>query len=114
REQDALGIETREQDLEALSLFADQGVLGHVEMVDEERVALHGLAAHFRDRLRLDVAAVEIRVEQRQTVGRPFRFGLRRRSRDQQYLGRGLRVGGPDLPSAYAVAAVGAFGAGLE
>jgi hypothetical protein len=52
RKQHALRIEALQQNLEALPLFADQRQRSETSRsVDEERVALHRLAAHFRDRL---------------------------------------------------------------
>ena len=91
------GLRPLSKILKPCALFADQLGVGDFEVFDEERVALHRLAAHFRDRLRFDVLAIEVGVEERQAFRRPLRLILRRRARDEQNLVRALRVGRPNL-----------------
>ena len=72
-DQDALGVEAVQDVAEALAFFADAVLIGDEQAVDEDRVRVDRLAAHLRDAVHVDLAAVEVGVEDRDAVGRPRR-----------------------------------------
>src|SRR3546814_4190001 len=74
-DQDALGVEAVEDIGEALAFLADPVLFGNEQPIDEDRVRIHGLAAHFRDEMDVDLAAIEIGIEDGDAVG-----GLDRKS----------------------------------
>ena len=96
-DQDALGVQPVEQDLEAAAFLADAVLGGHRQRLDEQHVRVDGLAAHLRDLADLDACAIESRVEQREPVGRPAAGIPRRGPREDQHAVRDLRRGDPDL-----------------
>ena len=65
-DQDALGIHAVQDVFEALALFADPVGHRHRQRVDEQLVGVDGAASHLRDFADIDVAAVEVGVEQAQ------------------------------------------------
>ncbi|NJM57707.1 MAG: type IA DNA topoisomerase [Synechococcales cyanobacterium RU_4_20] len=108
----AFGVQTLQQVFEALAFLADESFLRDLHVVEVQHVALDSLAAHFRDRLRLN--ALHVHVEQRQAhVGLGY-LVLRRRARDQQDLVSALRARRPDLAAVDGVARVRPFGPRLE
>src|SRR5258708_11784649 len=83
-DQDALGVEPMQQVVEALAFLADAVLERHLQAVDEDLVGVDRLAPHLIDLAHLDLGAVEVGVEQRQSVGRAPAFVLRRGAGDQQ------------------------------
>ncbi len=76
-DQDTFGVEAVEQVAEAFAFLADAVFVGDEEVVDEDRVRIHGVAAHLRDAAHFDAGAVEVGVEQGHAAGRllALRFG---------------------------------------
>src|SRR3546814_14032958 len=62
-DQDALGVEAVEDIGEALAFLADPVLFGNEQPIDEDRVRIHGLAAHFRDAMDVALAAIEFGLE---------------------------------------------------
>ena len=97
RDQDAFGIEAVQEIAETLALLADQVRFGHRQPVDEHGVGIDALAAHLVDFADLHVVAVQVGIEQRQTVDRFFGFVDILGAGDHQNLVGPLRGRGPDL-----------------
>ena len=77
--------------VEAAAFLADAVLQRHRQLVEEELVGIDRLAAHLVDLAHLDVAAVEIGIEEREPVGALLDLLGRRGAREQQHLVRHLR-----------------------
>ena len=95
-DQDALGVHAVQDVLEALVFFADAVLGGHLQAVDEELVGVDALAAHLLDFAHLDLATVQVGVEQAQAFG-ALAFFQRLGARQQQNLAGHLRGGDEHL-----------------
>ena len=113
-DQHALGIQPVQQVVETLALFADAILERHLQAIDEHLVGVDRLATHLLDLADLDLRAVEVRVEQRQAVGRLPALLLWSGAGDQEHLVGDLRRRRPHLLAVYHVAVAVAFGAGVE
>ncbi len=114
-DQDALRIHAVQDVFEALALLADPVLHRHRQVVDEELVGIDGAAPHLRDFARVDVLAVEVRVEKTQALGAALDLLERRGAREDQHLGRDLRGRDPDFLSRHHIAVVAfAHRLGLE
>ena len=82
---------------EALALLADAVGDRHRQRVDEQLVGVDGAAAHLRDFADIDVAPVEVGVEQAQAIGAARDLFERRGAREDEHLARDLRGRDPDL-----------------
>src|SRR3546814_7224579 len=65
----ALGIEAVQDDLEALAFLADAVCVGNEQVFDEKHVRIDRVTTHLVNQPHFDLAAVEVGVEQGQTVG---------------------------------------------
>ena len=93
---DTLGIEGVDQVIEAVAHRADHVGLGHLEVVDEDLVGVHGGAAELLDQAHRDGLAVELGEEERHALERPGGIAVARAREEQDAIGV-LRVGGPHL-----------------
>src|SRR3546814_3144990 len=84
RNKDPLGIEAVEYIFEAPALLADQILVGHKQVVDEDGIRVDRIAAKFGDATDLDLGAVKISVEDRHAMGRLGAFIFGRRAGKQQ------------------------------
>jgi len=114
RKQDPLRIQPLQEIFETSALFPDQMLFRHFQAINEERVTLDRLTAHFRDRIGFDLAAIKIGIEERKPQIGLGALILRRRPRDDQDLVGPLRACCPDLAAIDRVAGIGALGLGLQ
>ena len=113
-DQDALGVHAVQDVFEAPALLADAIGDRHRQRVDEQLVGIDRAAAHLGDFAHVDVAAVEVGVEQAQAFGAARDVIKRRGARQDQHLARDLRGRNPDfLPGQQIVVAL-AHRLGLE
>ena len=96
-DQDALGIHAVQDVFEALALLADPVGHRHRQRVDEQLVGVDGAPSHLRDFPDIDVAAVEVGVEQAQAFGAARDLIERRGAGKDEHLARDLRGRNPDL-----------------
>src|SRR5437899_2019022 len=68
--QHPLRVETVQEILESLAFLSDAILLRYKQVIDEDRVRVDRLASHLGDALDLDFAAVEVGVEDGDTIGR--------------------------------------------
>src|SRR5690242_7233259 len=97
RNQNAFRIHPVQDVLEAAPLLAQTVFYGNLEILDEELIGIHGLAAHLVDFPRRDAATIEIGVEQGEPMRRAFDLFERRRAGKQQNFFGDLRGRYPDF-----------------
>ena len=99
---------------EALAFFADAVGLWNEQAVDEDRVGVHRVAAHLRDAVHVDLATVQVGVEDRDAVGRAFAVFQLGGARQQHDLVRHLSGRGPDFLPLHLVPARDLLRKGLD
>src|SRR6185312_7870206 len=112
--QDALRIHAVQDVFETATLFAKTILDRYLEILEEQFVGIDRLAAHLLDLVHRDAAAIEIGVEQAQSVGRTLHLFERGGARQQEDLLRDLRGRDPDLLAVDNVPVALARGPGLE
>ena len=86
----------------------------HFQAVNIKHVTFDSLATHFRDWLGVDLAAVEVRVEERQAEIWLRAFLLGSGARNDENLVSALSAGRPDLAAIDRIAGIGPLGPGFE
>ncbi len=114
RHQNALGIQAIKQVFEALPFFANTVLVRNKKIVDEHGIGINRRAAMLWNAPYLDLALVQIGIEQGNAIGGLFAFGLGRGTCQQQNLVGHLCGGRPHLAPGDAVAAFNFFGKGLD
>src|SRR6188472_3746304 len=98
----------------ALALGADQVGGGHHHSVEKHFVGVDRVSAHLVDHADGDMATIEIRVEQAQSMGLALDLLERRGAGEDQYLVGDLRRGYPDLLPRQDIAIAAAVGPDLD
>ena len=108
------GIQAVQQVIESLAFLADPVLLRDEEVLDEDRVRVHGGATHLRNATHLDLLSIELREEDGHAVGGLRAVLERRRARQQQDVVGNLRGRCPDLAAVDEITAVDLLREGLD
>ena len=106
-DQDALGVEALEQDLETLAHFAEDVLRTQVDIIEEHLILHLGQRHAHRDGMHLDALGLGIHDEQGEAVGLALDLGVGRGAGDHQSVIGLLAVGNIGLAAVELEAAVG-------